>query len=121
MLKHIKPEHVRLGMFIESVDGDWNGQRFWKSRFLLDCPKDVEALGSSDAADIVINTDEGADVVLSPPGEIAAPVVPPNWRGPSRRSNTRSPSLRQSSKMREWVRAYLWATLCMLSTKLQRA
>lgn len=67
MLKHIKPEHVRLGMFIESVDGDWNGQRFWKSRFLLDCPKDVEALGSSDAADIVINTDEGADVVFSPP------------------------------------------------------
>ncbi|MBO0134191.1 HD-GYP domain-containing protein [Agrobacterium burrii] len=67
MLKHIKPEQVRLGMFIESVDGDWKGQRFWKSRFLLVCPKDAESLRSSSADDIVINTDEGADVALAPP------------------------------------------------------
>lgn len=66
MLKHIKPQQVRLGMFIESVNGDWNGQRFWRSRFLLDCPKDTEALRSSDADDIVIKINVGADVSAQP-------------------------------------------------------
>ncbi|AVH45624.1 hypothetical protein At1D1609_55920 (plasmid) [Agrobacterium tumefaciens] len=54
-----------MGMFIETVDGDWNGQRFWRSRFLLDCPKDAEALRSSNAGNIVINTGKGADVAIT--------------------------------------------------------
>lgn len=62
MLKHIKPEQVRLGMFIETIDGDWKGQHFWRSRFLLDCPKDVAALRSSNVRNIVINTGAGIDV-----------------------------------------------------------
>ncbi len=67
MLKHIKPEQVRLGMFIERIDGDWKGQRFWRSRFLLDCPKDVEALRACGATDIVINVVLGVGVVTVPP------------------------------------------------------
>lgn len=61
MLKRIKPEQVRLGMFVEAVDGDWNGQRFWKSRFRLENLKDVIALKSSGAKAITIDTDAGSD------------------------------------------------------------
>lgn len=67
MLKHIKPKQVRLGMFIESVDGDWKGQRFWRNRFLLNRLEDAEALRSSDVDDVVINTDQGVDVAPAPP------------------------------------------------------
>lgn len=55
MLKRIKPEHVRLGMFIEEVEGDWQGQKFWQHRFLLDREEDVVAIKTSNAAFVVIN------------------------------------------------------------------
>ena len=65
MLKRIKPEQVQLGMFIESVDGIWVGTSFWRSRFLLACPKDVDKLKASKAKGIVINTDVGVDVGIA--------------------------------------------------------
>lgn len=64
MLKHIRPEQVRLGMLVEAIDGDWKGKRFWRTRFLLSCPNDLQALQASSVNDIIINTDEGADVVV---------------------------------------------------------
>ncbi|WP_081307328.1 HD-GYP domain-containing protein [Agrobacterium tumefaciens] len=65
MLKRIMPKHVRLGMFVEAVDGNWNGQRFWRSRYLLSNPGEVEALKASQVEGIIINTGKGADVVVT--------------------------------------------------------
>lgn len=68
MLRRIKPGQVRLGMFIEVIEGTWPDQPFWRSRFLLDRQKDVETLKTSGVEALVINTDEGKDidVVASP-------------------------------------------------------
>ncbi|NSZ66564.1 HD-GYP domain-containing protein (plasmid) [Agrobacterium tumefaciens] len=56
MLRRIKPEQVRLGMFIEAVDGNWDGKKFWRSRFLLDSPRDLEILRASSVDGVIINT-----------------------------------------------------------------
>ncbi|WP_373694497.1 DUF3391 domain-containing protein [Rhizobium sp. AN63] len=56
MLRRIKPEQVRLGMFVEAVDGNWSGQKFWRSRFLLDSPRDLEILRASSVDGVIINT-----------------------------------------------------------------
>jgi HD-GYP domain-containing protein (c-di-GMP phosphodiesterase class II) len=65
MLKRIKPTQVRLGMYIEAVEGSWAGQLFWRSRFLLSRPYDLEMLTAGSVDAIVINTDEGGDIVPS--------------------------------------------------------
>ncbi len=69
MLKRIKPEQGRLGMFVEAVDGDWNGQRFWKSRFRLENLKDVIALKNSGAEAVTIDTNAGSDADPGGTGE----------------------------------------------------
>ncbi|MBO9101881.1 MULTISPECIES: HD-GYP domain-containing protein [unclassified Rhizobium] len=65
MLKRIKPEHVRLGMFIEAVEGTWTDQPFWHSRLLLERPKDVQALKVSGVNAVIINTEKGADAIVA--------------------------------------------------------
>lgn len=61
MLKRIKLREIRLGMFIEAVDGEWSGRPFWRSRFRLDCIRSLEALKTSGAISVIIDTDLGAD------------------------------------------------------------
>ncbi|SCX35591.1 HD-GYP domain-containing protein [Agrobacterium rosae] len=68
MLKRIKPTQVRLGMFIEAVDGEWERQPFWRSRFLLDNPDDVMTLKASGVKGVIINTDGGTDLVSAVAG-----------------------------------------------------
>lgn len=65
MLKRIKPEQVCLGMFIEAIDGSWEGRPFWRSRFLLDRAEDVKSLKAGGVTGVIINTNEGADIGLS--------------------------------------------------------
>jgi len=43
----IKTEDLRLGMFIQSLEGSWFDHSFWKSKFLLDQPDDLRALQNS--------------------------------------------------------------------------
>ncbi|MFK4259617.1 HD-GYP domain-containing protein [Agrobacterium tumefaciens] len=63
MLRRIRPEQVRLGMFIEGIDGHWEDQRFWRSRFLLERVNDLESLKRSGVAGIIINTTEGTETI----------------------------------------------------------
>ena len=65
MLKRIDPSQVRLGMYIEVIEGAWVGPSFWRSRFLLNRPTDVMSLRSSGVESIVINTSRGVDVTPS--------------------------------------------------------
>ncbi|NTC82474.1 DUF3391 domain-containing protein [Agrobacterium tumefaciens] len=65
MLKRIKPKQVSLGMLIEAIDGTWKGQPFWRSRFLLNRPEDVEALKASGVKKVIINMDDGTDAVIA--------------------------------------------------------
>ena len=36
MLKRIPTSQVRLGMFIQSLEGSWLSHPFWKTRFVLE-------------------------------------------------------------------------------------
>lgn len=65
MLKRINPDKVRLGMFIEAIEGSWVDNP-WRRRFLLDKANEVEKLKSSTVEAVVINTAKGADVASLP-------------------------------------------------------
>lgn len=43
----VRKEDLRLGMFIQSLEGSWFSHPFWKSKFLLTEPDDLRALQSS--------------------------------------------------------------------------
>ncbi|SDK91694.1 HDIG domain-containing protein [Pseudomonas delhiensis] len=47
MLKRIHTDQVRLGMFIQSLEGNWLSHPFWKTRFMLENPGDLRALQNS--------------------------------------------------------------------------
>ncbi|WP_312808338.1 HD-GYP domain-containing protein [Agrobacterium cavarae] len=69
MLKRINPIQVRLGMFVEAIDGEWIGQPFWRSRFLLDNVNDMRSLKLSGVRSVTINTEAGVDTVNALPGK----------------------------------------------------
>jgi len=44
----VQKEDLRLGMFIQSLEGSWFDHPFWKSKFLLEENDDLRALQSSE-------------------------------------------------------------------------
>ena len=62
MLKRIKSEQVRLGMYVEAIEGAWTDHPFWRNSFLLKHGKDVERLKSSNVNAVVIDTGKGVDI-----------------------------------------------------------
>jgi putative nucleotidyltransferase with HDIG domain len=81
MLKKISTADVRLGMYVQSLEGAWLSHPFWKSRFLLDDPADLAALKASGVAAVWIDASKGEDlpapVVVSTPPAVAAKAAPP--------------------------------------------
>lgn len=77
MLKRINLKQVRVGMFIEAIEGHWIDHPFWRNQFRLDRARDVEKLKSSNAAAVVIDTDKGLDVV-SPSATKESAAAPKN-------------------------------------------
>ena len=69
MLKRIPVEHVRLGMHIHKLDGAWLSHPFWKQRFVLSDPADLERLRRSGVPAVWIDEALGEPVAL--PGSFA--------------------------------------------------
>ncbi len=69
MPKKIPVEQLRIGMFIDKLDGRWIDSPFWKSAFKLSDKKDLESLKSSGIKNVWINTRRGLDVVQPKPVE----------------------------------------------------
>lgn len=65
MQKRISRHQVRLGMFIERIEGDWLNHPFWTRRFLLTEFQDLQKLMASDVRAVVI--DESLGVAALPP------------------------------------------------------
>ena len=51
----VRKEDLRLGMFIESLEGSWFDHPFWRSKFLLEKDEDLNALQSSDIETVWID------------------------------------------------------------------
>ena len=62
MLKKISTEQLRVGMYIDSFCGSWMDHPFWRTRFVVRHPQDVELARRSAVRELWIDTSRGADV-----------------------------------------------------------
>ncbi len=65
MLKRIAIKDVKLGMFICEFCGSWMEHPFWKTKFLLEDPKDLETIMASGIKELWIDVAQGKDVADS--------------------------------------------------------
>ena len=86
-LKKIAVAQLRLGMHLHALEGDWLNHPFWKSRFVLKDPADLQRLQDSPVRECWIDTARGLDVALSAPAtaprQAPAPTEQPADAGPS--------------------------------------
>lgn len=59
MRRRVNRDRVRLGMFIESFVGSWFDHPFWRSRFLLTDPEDLQRILDSKVEAVMIDLDRG--------------------------------------------------------------
>jgi len=62
MLKKLKVNDVRLGMYLQEVCGSWMDHPFWKRSFKLTEDKDLNTLKNCGIDEIWIDTSKGLDV-----------------------------------------------------------
>jgi putative nucleotidyltransferase with HDIG domain len=75
MLKKISTTEVRLGMFIQALEGSWMSHSFWKTKFVLDDPADLAALKGSSVPAVWIDSSRGLDVAANADASPAAPAL----------------------------------------------
>ena len=88
MIKKIQAEHVRLGMYIHEIRGNWLEHPFWRTSFKLDDEKDLDKLLSCSFDEIWIDTSKGLDVLeaeeaSAPPKRIVKEVTRPVKKKPA--------------------------------------
>ena len=59
MLMRVEIERLRPGVFVESIDGSWLSSPFWRKRFLLEDPADIDRLRDAGIATVRIDTARG--------------------------------------------------------------
>ena len=80
MMLRVRKEDLRLGMFVQSLEGSWFDHPFWKSKFLLIEADDLRALQSSDIESVWIDREKSlapAIAHLTEPAPAPAPVAAP--------------------------------------------
>lgn len=89
MLKKIAIAQVRIGMFVESVEGPWLKHSLWKSRFLIENSETLARVRDCGASECWIDVSRGADAVVAQSASARAP-------GVSRVAEQRKPMRRRS-------------------------
>jgi HD-GYP domain-containing protein (c-di-GMP phosphodiesterase class II) len=77
MHKTIRVDQLRLGMHLHSLCGSWLEQPFWKTRFELQDPADLDKLRASGIQECIIDTERGGDVAPAPARGPPATANPP--------------------------------------------
>lgn len=62
MLKKISVTHLTLGMHLHAFCGAWIDHPFWRTKFVLKDPKDLELIRSSIITEVWIDASKGLDV-----------------------------------------------------------
>nr|WP_272882686.1 HD-GYP domain-containing protein [Stutzerimonas stutzeri] len=66
-------------MYVHALEGSWFDHPFWRSKFLLSDPADLQALRSSGIQAVWIDLDKGVDVeAATPPAAEAQPLAAPS-------------------------------------------
>ncbi|MBZ5754519.1 HD-GYP domain-containing protein [Pseudomonas sp. S5(2021)] len=73
MLRKILVSQLRFGMYVHGLDGSWFDHSFWRSKFLLTDPADLQALRSSGVKALWIDTGKGVDVETATPPAAESP------------------------------------------------
>jgi putative nucleotidyltransferase with HDIG domain len=66
MLRRVTRDELRLGMYIQSLEGAWFDHPFWRTRFLLEDPADLKAIRDSGIGAVVIDETKGIAAVPLP-------------------------------------------------------
>ncbi|MCW1429042.1 HD-GYP domain-containing protein [Novosphingobium sp. JCM 18896] len=77
MQRQIRPEDVRLGMYVCGFGGSWFSHPFWRAKFVLKTQHDLERVQGSGVSYVVIDDALGLGIVDqagSPPVAAARPV-----------------------------------------------
>jgi hypothetical protein len=79
MLKLINAKQLRLGMYVHKFEGSWLHHPFWRSAFLLEDPKDLEAITASGVSELWIDLARGCGLpaVAPAPAPVAGPAPGP--------------------------------------------
>lgn len=67
MLKRINVQYVTLGMYLHEFCGSWMEHPFWRTRFLLNSPEDLQRLRSTSIQEVWIDVRKGLDVGINVP------------------------------------------------------
>jgi putative nucleotidyltransferase with HDIG domain len=62
MLKRISVEHLKVGMYLQEFCGSWMDHPFWRSKFLLEDPQDIQRILASSIREVWIDSSKGIDV-----------------------------------------------------------
>ena len=62
MLKRIDVKHLTLGMYLHEFCGSWMEHPFWRTRFVLDDPHDLERIHATAIREVWIDISRGKDV-----------------------------------------------------------
>lgn len=91
MLRQIRCDQVKQGMYISGFGGSWFDHPFWRAKFLLETPEDVERVRQSGVPYVLIDDargigiEEGLVSCLSSSAQASAPVQIPNRAKPVHR------------------------------------
>ena len=77
MLRRIDVSEVELGMFIQRLEGNWFSHPFWRRRFILSDPGDIEALRRSEVPGVIIDESRGKSLRVIEETSPPAPLMPP--------------------------------------------
>jgi len=61
MLKKISVDHLTLGMHLHEFCGSWMEHPFWRTKFVLKDPKDIDAIRASSIREVWIDVVKGVD------------------------------------------------------------
>ncbi|KQV89474.1 HD-GYP domain-containing protein [Pelomonas sp. Root1237] len=93
MLKKISTSDVRLGMYLQAMEGAWLSHPFWKTKFVLADAADLAALQASGVSAVWIDVSKGGDVTAPAPiaaATVASPPTPPATAAPQPRVSMES-------------------------------
>lgn len=93
MLKKISTSDVRLGMYLQAMEGAWLSHPFWKTKFVLTDAADLAALQASGVSAVWIDVSKGGDVTAPAPiaaVTVASPPTPPATAAPQPRVSMES-------------------------------
>ncbi|RZJ97758.1 MAG: HD-GYP domain-containing protein [Novosphingobium sp.] len=87
MQRQIRPEDVRLGMYVCGFGGSWFSHPFWRAKFVLQTQQDLDRVQGSNVAYVVIDDALGIEPAVQAearPAPAATPSAPVRLRSPER-------------------------------------